>query len=456
MYSGLKHTYVWLGFFNILFIYIVCFESEITAEGRLQLIISFLIHSIAFFSSLKFFNKFKIVYVSLLSFFNLISLAIAPTFVNFVDFQLGVFNVAALEICNIAFTVFYALHFYIIKHQNPIRFNTTRGKINISQLQFIFLILYASQVFYRIEISGFIEMVQFYTLGVFLFGFIHSKNNIIQNLMLLILVLHQTFLAVTSGLIYQLIYLFSFLIFSLYIFKGFSRRGVYSILTLSVFVIVFSILFSPVKLTYRTMDLANFSLIEKSKVIFNLISENNSKDLQDREDEKSTLWRLTYSLSAISLVIEKTPNTVPFWNGQSYVNILYKFIPRIIWNEKPKEDMGQQFGHKYSILADENLTTSMNTPIIAEAYMNFGFFFIFIVVILMAILMAKMFSQSNVLNKHNSGSTVESLFNDINIAIASIFFLQWESNFTMLLRKLIILFIFTKLTMWINFRKQTT
>ena len=54
------------------------------------------------------------------------------------------------------------------------------------------------------------------------------------------------------------------------------------------------------------MDLANFSLIEKSKVIFNLISENNSKDLQDREDEKSTLWRLTYSLSAISLVIEKT------------------------------------------------------------------------------------------------------------------------------------------------------
>ena len=103
----------------------------------------------------------------------------------------------------------------------------------------------------------------------------------------------------------------AFLIFSLYIFKGFSRRGVYSILTLSVFVIVFSILFSPVKLTYRTMDLANFSLIEKSKVIFNLISENNSKDLQDREDEKSTLWRLTYSLSAISLVIEKTPNTVP-------------------------------------------------------------------------------------------------------------------------------------------------
>jgi hypothetical protein len=239
----------------------------------------------------------------------------------------------------------------------------------------------------------------------------------------------------------------------MYIFGALNRRviilGTFFLSTM----VTFSILFSPVKMQYRSLDTSGYSLTQKVSVISGLITDNRTENQKEDNNEKEgPMWRITYPLSAFSLVYEKTPKQIPFWEGESYTNIFYKFIPRIIWPDKPKEDMGQRFGHRYSILADDNLTTSMNTPILAEAYMNYGFVFVYITFIFLAILMAYLFFDNNL--KTNNKHGVESLLNDLNICIVAVIFLQWESNLTMMLGKIIILLVTTKLLTWLYFRKQ--
>lgn len=67
-----------------------------------------------------------------------------------------------------------------------------------------------------------------------------------------------------------------------------------------------------------------------------------------------------------------TPAEVPFLNGESYADVLWKVIPRIILPDKPDPSYGQVFGHMYYILAVDDLTTSINFPQMVEMYVNFG------------------------------------------------------------------------------------
>ncbi len=71
-------------------------------------------------------------------------------------------------------------------------------------------------------------------------------------------------------------------------------------------------------------------------------------------------------------VIEQTPRNVPYWEGESYLGILWRFIPRFIWQDKPIEQLGQTFGHRYNILGTADTNTSWNMPQIVEMFANFG------------------------------------------------------------------------------------
>ncbi len=71
-------------------------------------------------------------------------------------------------------------------------------------------------------------------------------------------------------------------------------------------------------------------------------------------------------------VIADTPAMVPFWAGESYYPILFKPIPRFIMPDKPEEVSGGWFGHRYGLITQENIGTSINIPQIVELYGNFG------------------------------------------------------------------------------------
>ena len=71
-------------------------------------------------------------------------------------------------------------------------------------------------------------------------------------------------------------------------------------------------------------------------------------------------------------VIADTPAMVPFWKGETYYPILFKPIPRFILPDKPEEVSGGWFGHRYGLITQQNIDTSINLPQIVELYGNFG------------------------------------------------------------------------------------
>ena len=71
-------------------------------------------------------------------------------------------------------------------------------------------------------------------------------------------------------------------------------------------------------------------------------------------------------------VIRQTPNSVPFWGGQTYLSLIGAFVPRVLWPSKPQKRLGQDFGHRYGYLHPNDQNTSINLPFVVEFYANFG------------------------------------------------------------------------------------
>jgi hypothetical protein len=76
--------------------------------------------------------------------------------------------------------------------------------------------------------------------------------------------------------------------------------------------------------------------------------------------------------SMFAFVIEQTPDPVPYWDGETYYDFFWRFVPRIFVPDKPLEGIGQSFGHRYELINIENVRTSVNLPQLVEMYANFG------------------------------------------------------------------------------------
>ena len=71
-------------------------------------------------------------------------------------------------------------------------------------------------------------------------------------------------------------------------------------------------------------------------------------------------------------IVDQAPRRVEYLNGESYSDILYKLIPRLLWPDKPNPSYGQLFGHMFQFLAPDDTSTSINFPQLVETYVNFG------------------------------------------------------------------------------------
>lgn len=87
-------------------------------------------------------------------------------------------------------------------------------------------------------------------------------------------------------------------------------------------------------------------------------------------------WRSSAKRSAnmdlLADVVRRTPDPIPYWHGRSYVSLVGLAIPRFLWPNKPTKNLGQEFGHRYSVLDASDTHTSFNLPFLVEFYANFG------------------------------------------------------------------------------------
>jgi hypothetical protein len=89
-------------------------------------------------------------------------------------------------------------------------------------------------------------------------------------------------------------------------------------------------------------------------------------------DGAEALIARSASIDMFADVIRLTPDAIPYWHGESYIGMAGTFVPRFLWPDKPKMQLGQAFGHRYHYLGVRDRHTSMNLPYLIEFYANFG------------------------------------------------------------------------------------
>jgi len=92
-------------------------------------------------------------------------------------------------------------------------------------------------------------------------------------------------------------------------------------------------------------------------------------------DEQLSATSSRASLLAMTgLILEKTPETVPYQLGTSYPLLIKNLIPRVLWPDKPSVNVANQFFQVEYGLTDRQdlMSVSIACGFEAEGYMNFG------------------------------------------------------------------------------------
>jgi hypothetical protein len=152
----------------------------------------------------------------------------------------------------------------------------------------------------------------------------------------------------------------------------------------------------------------------------------------------------TNCLGMLALVVAETPRAIPYWDGYTYSDLLWKFIPRIVVPSKPSPAIGQEFPRRYGIVDYYDYQTSYNLPQLVEAYINFGPIGIVVVMFVIGLIYAVI--------DHACSSTVA------GAAIGCTFLsalLNMESNFTIVFGGLLFSFPFYGLLMRMFPKEET-
>jgi hypothetical protein len=99
-----------------------------------------------------------------------------------------------------------------------------------------------------------------------------------------------------------------------------------------------------------------------------------------------TAQERTDHLSAFAWVVVKTGPEVPYWDGETYAGFFWSFIPRFLYPDKPKKELGQAYGHRYGFLGPSDHHTSINLEQTVEMYANFGIWGVLLGMLLMGCL----------------------------------------------------------------------
>ena len=77
-------------------------------------------------------------------------------------------------------------------------------------------------------------------------------------------------------------------------------------------------------------------------------------------------------LGDLAYVVETTPGTVSFSGYTTYRPIIGLLVPSALWKNKPQENSGQFYGHRYGFLDPNDLTHAVNLPMVTEGWMAAG------------------------------------------------------------------------------------
>lgn len=113
--------------------------------------------------------------------------------------------------------------------------------------------------------------------------------------------------------------------------------------------------------------------VEKAQMFVRaFVSTYGSVDRGQFDRKTMDLVRRVSLILTLTHVVDKTPDPVPYWGGETYKPLFTSMIPRAVWPSKPEERTGNVFGRRYGVLVKTERQLSFNLPWITEMYANFG------------------------------------------------------------------------------------
>ncbi len=141
------------------------------------------------------------------------------------------------------------------------------------------------------------------------------------------------------------------------------------------------LLLQPVKAEYRDISLAQgrqLGPVQSAELFLTLgvrhylgHDTGPGMGLQDAFDNA---YSRIDDLQTTAAIMRDTPSVQPYRYGSTLIPLLTKWVPRAVWPTKPVEDMGNSWAREYGYLAPNDYVTSYNLPWLPEMYMNFGWF----------------------------------------------------------------------------------
>ncbi len=318
------------------------------------------------------------------------------------------FNIGYILLCKLLIQKEYKLDFFEIKKN----YNLYLYIGLISFVLYFLLVFGDNNSFIRKFNQAKFPLLLFY-IGSFQIYIIKNKTNLLVKLIFFILILIPIINEILSGLM-TMPFLIAFYIYLINIL--FNKKFYFKQIFL---IVLLFILLNTHKDSYRQVVIYNYpipdnltknlqhqNLIERyiftnKQAIKKMWKDNNSIVILYKYTT-SNLQRLFHSFNTLLIISKFTPDEIPHLNGKSYLTLITKPIPRVIWPGKPKEEFGRYFGITYKVLNPLDTVTSWNTPVLTEFYANFGkkgiIFGMFLLGGLFAIITRKLdFRKNNIL-----------------------------------------------------------
>ncbi len=134
------------------------------------------------------------------------------------------------------------------------------------------------------------------------------------------------------------------------------------------------------------------ALSHMGELIERAIEERNLAQTSNKYDQKAGtfLGRLT-DKSAVETFVEHVGKDKPYKFGSTLQPMLYVFVPRVIWSDKPAENAALTFNRDFHISADRD--TFISPTHIGELYWNFGFLGVIVGMAMIGLLLGYVFAR---------------------------------------------------------------
>ena len=401
-YLKIKNLIKIIFFISLLYFFALFLRSEINLETFIFIIILFFINFSLFYiyfslkKELDYFPIYPLIifyyFVTCTSYFYL-NYELEPIFGNafpgedvnerFIYPEIKQL-IVTLSLGLTSFSIGYFLlnYFVINKNIHNIKLNWN-SKIELALVLafFLFIIFYYINIEKKFTNLSIISQLKF-PIMIFLLSYFQVKyllsKNIFFNIILILLLSFLFVIEISRGAT-VFPYLLIAIVISMKLFMT-KQINLLTILLIMCSVLVVHTLkyeirdkFSVYESQNRSNDndqnqlLRNLNETKETYLNINLEKIFNNGNLSGQEH------RLFHSNTSLQIILTRTPSEIDYYGGKSYASIPYKFLPRFLFKDKPKEEWGNFWGKRYEVINMKDNNTAWNFPVLNEFYANFSY-----------------------------------------------------------------------------------